>query len=104
MNAKHEQVPNPWSDDEKYIAALDEERRLFAWCLITYGGISAEQANKIAEERYEYEPPEDRYRGMIFHDTAWHWAMIYLFGERYWEARPEFAEPSQEYLAQAGKR
>jgi len=42
MNAKHEQVPNPWSDEEKYIAALDEERRLFAWCLATYGGMDIE--------------------------------------------------------------
>jgi hypothetical protein len=72
-----------WTDEEGYPQYLEAERHLFAWCLMRIGGFSEEAARYEALERYPYQPPEALYRGIIFHDEAWDWAMIRLFGHSY---------------------
>jgi|SRR5262245_12790916 len=81
-----------WSESE-YTCYLRGERERFAWVLRTYGDMSLEQAREAAIRRYPYEPPGTQFRGLIFHDEAWHWAMLFLHGEHYWSRHPELAKP-----------
>jgi hypothetical protein len=84
-----EGVDDVWDDEAEYTRYLDNERRLYALALADYGGIAPDQAEREALERYPYEPPGAPHRGLIFHDLAWHWAMIRLHGHGYWRRRPE---------------
>ena len=97
-----------WSDEAGYTRYLESERRLFAWCLVRFGGHSSQVAESKALERYPYESPTEPYRGIMFHNLAWDWAMIELFGDGYWQRRPELAtqwkEWRQEYEREAGMR
>jgi len=74
---------------------------MYAWCLMKYGAIPPDQARTQAESFYEYEPATDQYRGLVFHDEAWHWAMIRIFGEGYWNHRPELSDPCKGYQAES---
>ena len=94
-----EELKNPWEDEEDYRAYLTMEREVYAWCLVKYGHYSRSEALKESESFYEYEPPGE-YRGLVFHDEAWHWAMLKVFGESYWELRPDLESPSAEYEKQ----
>lgn len=93
----------PWSEAE-YTAHLRDERHLFAWCLIKYGAADPVEAQNTAEGRYPYEAANEPHRGLIFHDEAWHWAMLHLFGEGYWLAHPDFKSASQEYRVEASRQ
>lgn len=84
--------------EEEYIAYLGAERHLFAWALQHFGRICKETAEKEAHRIYPYEPESDEYRWLIFHDEAYHRAMLYLYGNEYWREFPQYATPSQEYL------
>lgn len=83
----------------EYLEYLREERSRYAWVLRTHGGVPASTAQEAAERRYPYEPPDAPYRGLIFHDEAWHWAMLELEGEDYTVRRPELVAPSEAYRA-----
>lgn len=72
-----------------YSQYLEAERHLFAWCLMRIGGFSASDANAEALIRYPWESPEDEYRELVFHRTAWTWAIIRIFGDEYREG-PDF--------------
>lgn len=85
-----------WSENE-YLEYLKHERHMFAWVLRSYGSYSPADADDAAVARYPYEEPNDL-RGLIFHDEAWHWAMLRIHGEAYWLANPQLEFPSQEYL------
>lgn len=87
-----EAVDDPWADEGEYARYLDNERRLYSLALVEHGGLSPEQASREALERYPYEPPATPYRGLIFHDLAWHWAMLRLHGHMYWVSRPELQQ------------
>lgn len=87
-----------WAEEE-YRACLEGERRAYAWVMRTYGGRSEEDARVAALEWYPYEPPGTPYRGLVFHDEAWHWAMLELKGQYYWAHHPELAAPPAEYRA-----
>ena len=87
-----------WSEAE-YAAYLEGERRRFAWTLREYGASSAREAQEAALTRYPYEPPDAPYRGLIFHDEAWHWAMLHIHGDQYWQSRPDLENPPPEYEA-----
>jgi hypothetical protein len=50
-------------------------------------------------ERYPYEASDAPYRGLVFHDVAWHWAMLKIHQDPYWLAHPELASPPAEYNA-----
>ena len=96
-----EQRQSPWKDEAEYMAALTHERHMFAWCLLTVGNASGSEAQSRAELRYPYESATKPYRGIIFHDLAWHYAMSELFGLGYHKARPELGRPSDAYWAES---
>jgi hypothetical protein len=87
-----------WSEHE-YVQYLQEERRRFAWVMQRYGGFDSTQAQASATQRYPFESSAAPHRGLVFHDEAWHWAMLEIYGEGYWIPRPELVEPSAEYEA-----
>ncbi|WP_431949943.1 hypothetical protein [Nocardia lijiangensis] len=84
-----------WSEDE-YVETLELERRRFAWVVQRYGGKTPAEAEAEAVEFYCYQGPGTPCRGLVFHDDAWHWAMLGIHG-LYWNTRPELARPSDEY-------
>ncbi|MDG4864443.1 hypothetical protein P8605_40490 [Streptomyces sp. T-3] len=87
-----------WSEAE-YVACLEGERRCYAWVMRQYGGMPPDRARAAALESYPYEPSTEPHRGLVFHDEAWHWAMLTLHGSGYWAAHPELADPPPEYRA-----
>ena len=94
--------PSSWNANEKeYADYLAHERHMFAWCLVTHGGFTHATALARAEQRYPYEAPTEPHRGLVFHDEAWHWAMLTLFGEQYWRSRPELQSPSADYRTES---
>jgi hypothetical protein len=92
---------NPWQDEEAYGSYLERERELFAWCLETYGSFDKKTAREEAEKFYYYESSDDESRGLVFHDEAWHWAMLGIFGNAYWKSHPELEKPSADYRMMA---
>ncbi|MEU9581123.1 hypothetical protein [Streptomyces chilikensis] len=85
-----------WSEAE-YLDCLRTERRGYAWAMRHHGGLTPAEAAAAALERYPYEPDDAPYRGLIFHDEAWHWAMLAIHGNRYVVEHPELVEPPPEY-------
>lgn len=87
-----------WSDDE-YVQYLQDERRRFAWVMQRYGSLNATQAEAAAVDRYPFEANDAPYRELVFHDQAWHWAMLKIHGDLYWIQHPELLKPPAEYRA-----
>lgn len=83
--------------EKEYRSKLEEQRHMYSWCLQNIGGHSKINADKKAEEFYKYEPVSDKHRNLVFHDDAWHWAMLYLKGEQYWLKNPELKSETKEY-------
>jgi hypothetical protein len=96
----HQEHTSPW-DEKEYGWYLDHERHMFAWCLVVYGGVSEMLARSQATEFYPFESATKPYRGLVFHDEAWHWAMLEVFGKHYWQARPELEHASADYRAES---
>jgi hypothetical protein len=91
---------NPWREHEvEYLAHLREERRRFAWVMRRYGGLTPPESWAAALDAYPYEPRDEPYRGLTFHDEAWHWAMLTIHGTSYPAELPELAGPPDEYRA-----
>lgn len=90
-----------WPDEQDYVEALAHERHLFAWTLVRYGGYPPLTAKAHAENAYPFEPRGTEGRGLVFHDEAWHWAMIMIHGTCYWHDRPELVTASPEYRREA---
>ncbi|WP_433341386.1 hypothetical protein [Streptomyces sp. CA-253872] len=88
-------------NEEEYRTYLGEERAAFAWVLEHHGSRTPAEAHAQALARYPYEPASAPYRELVFHDEAWHWAMLHLHGARYWHDRPELLHPPREYEHQA---
>ncbi|AZS88779.1 hypothetical protein ACIQKE_19050 [Streptomyces griseoviridis] len=87
-----------WNEAD-YLDCLVSERRCYAWVMRHHGGLTPEEARKAALECYPYEPAETPFRGLVFHDLAWHWAMVAIHGFRYGAEHPELADPSADYRA-----
>lgn len=104
INSMRSEPNNPWQNEAKYLQCLNEERKMYAWCLTKYGDYSPEKAHQEANEFYEYEPKEDEYRGLVFHDNAWHWAMLKIYGEQYWIKHPEMANETEEYIREESRQ
>lgn len=96
-------MANGWctAPEDEYLEYLEHERHMYAWCLTTYAGVAPSEAEREARDLYPYEPRTARYRGLIFHDLAWHHAMICLWGNGYWVARRELETPSESYAAES---
>lgn len=90
-------IKQKMSSEIEYKLQLEEQRHMYAWCLYNIGGYSLNEAKIKASEFYKYEPASEQHRGLIFHDDAWHWAMLFLKGEQYWIENPEFKNESLEY-------
>jgi hypothetical protein len=86
-----------YEDESEYLAQLAEERHLYKWCLMKYAVIDCDSAEKESIEFYPYEETEVHIRGLVFHDEAWHWAMLRVYGENYWVKNPGLEKPSIEY-------
>jgi hypothetical protein len=87
-----------WTETE-YLDYLLAERRAYAWVMEHHGGLAPAEASAAALEQYPYEPEGVPFRGLVFHDEAWHWAMLTIHGDRYTVEHPELAVPAPEYLA-----
>ena len=87
-----------WSAAE-YLDYLQSERRAYAWVMQHHGELASEEARKAALAHYPYESVEVSFRGLLFHDEAWHWAMRANHGEGYAVEHPELVHPSPGYLA-----
>ena len=87
-----------WNEAE-YLDYLQSERRGYAWVMQHHGGLSPEEAWEAALTHYPYESAEASFRGLIFHDEAWHWAMLSIHGDRYVVEHPELVRPSPDYLS-----
>jgi hypothetical protein len=87
-----------WNEEE-YVKNLRAERRRYAWVMQRHGGLTPAQAQAAALEHYPYEASDAPHRGLVFHDEAWHWAMLEIHNSLYWVEHPELAEPSAEYRA-----
>ncbi|MEU7314920.1 hypothetical protein [Streptomyces sp. NPDC007083] len=87
-----------WDEDE-YRDCLRSERRAYAWVMQHHGGLTPAEAEDAALEQYPYEPPDAPFRGLVFHDEAWHWAMLAIHGDRYVVEHPELVGPPHEYRA-----
>ncbi|NUR29941.1 MAG: hypothetical protein HOV83_29505 [Catenulispora sp.] len=88
----------PFADEDEYLAYLEGERSRYAWVLRTYGDASPAEAQAAAEQFYEYEPAGP-YRGLVFHNEAWHWAMLGIKGHGYVTHYPELVDPPADYRA-----
>ncbi|WP_331728314.1 hypothetical protein [Streptomyces sp. NBC_00158] len=87
------------SSEAKYLEYLLSERRAYAWVMRHHGGLAPEEAEEAASKWYEYRPPEETYRDLVFHEDPWHWAMVAIHGDWYMVDHPELAHPSPEYPA-----
>lgn len=85
-------------DEQEYLEQLKHERYMFCWCLMTYADMPVDVATAKAAAFYAYQPPGNPNRDIIFHDEAWHWAMLHIIGEQYWLSKPEYLTPSQQYI------
>ena len=70
---------------------------MYAWCLETIGGLSEADAGHEALDFYKYEDANKKFRDLVFHDEAWHWAMLKIFGDSYHLNFPEYELPSTAY-------
>jgi hypothetical protein len=89
------------ADELAYVASLEHERHMYAWCHVRYGGVAPDIAAALASNFYIYEPPDNDNRRLVFHDQAWHWAMLGILGDGYWRGHPERETASDEYRAEA---
>ncbi|WP_328792458.1 MULTISPECIES: hypothetical protein [unclassified Streptomyces] len=87
-----------WSEEE-YLDCLRSERRGYAWVMRHHGGLTHEDAWEAALTCYPHEPDGDPLRGLVFHDEAWHWAMLAVHGAGYVVERPDLVHPSPAYRA-----
>ncbi|GAB3173655.1 hypothetical protein GCM10027059_45070 [Myceligenerans halotolerans] len=87
-----------WGKAE-YADYLDGERHRYAWVMRRYGGLGQAEADAAALACYPYESDDVPFRELVFHDEAWHWAMLGLHGDQYWRQHPELAQPPAEYRA-----
>ncbi|GAA2016085.1 hypothetical protein GCM10009839_09410 [Catenulispora yoronensis] len=85
-----------WPDEDEYVRYLHSERAAYAWVMHKYGGLPPTEAKAAAEEFYYYEEP-GAYRGLVFHDEPWHWAMVTIKGSDYYTRHRELAHPPDEY-------
>lgn len=87
------------SEEQQYLQQLEHERYMFGWCLSTYAAIDVDIATAKAAAFYPYRAPDYPERELVFHDEAWHWAMLEIFGKQYWLDKPEYQLPSEQYIA-----
>jgi hypothetical protein len=83
--------------EDRYRRTLVQQRHMYAWCLQQYGGRSPAEAEAEALDSYPYEPASAPHRELIFHDEAWHWAMLRIHRGSYWLKSRALERPSEDY-------
>ncbi|MEM7333578.1 MAG: hypothetical protein AAF490_15925 [Chloroflexota bacterium] len=92
-----------YREEAEYIIYLLHERRLYAWCLITYGQMAVDESYREAGTLYRYYSIDEEDREDIFQEEAWHWAMLKLYGNEYARKFPQLAAPSYEYSQESDR-
>lgn len=87
------------SEEQQYLQQLEHERYMFSWCFMTYVAMPEDIAKAKAAAFYPYQAPDEPHRELVFHDEAWHWAMLEIVGKQYWLSKPEYQTPSAQYTA-----
>jgi hypothetical protein len=88
-------VNDPWIASEKIDGALFD-------VLIQQSADDPGEFQEVARNmvnRPRLASARTSFRGLAFHDLAWHWAMLRLKGEMYWQRHPDLAKPSAAYEA-----
>ena len=83
--------------EEDYLNQLQQQRHMFEWCLLNIGAYSRDEIASASDRLFSYKPESDEYRWLVFHEDAWHWAMLEIKGEGYWRRFPSLIDPSAEY-------
>lgn len=83
--------------EEEYLNQLKQQRHMFEWCLLNVGEYSRDKIKSVSNRLFSYKPESDEYRWLVFHEDAWHWAMLEIKGEGYWCKYPNLKDPSLEY-------
>ncbi|MCL6416272.1 hypothetical protein MIB92_11465 [Aestuariirhabdus sp. Z084] len=83
--------------EEEYLSQLKQQRHMFEWCLLNIGVYSQDEIESASKRLFSYKPESDEYRWLVFHDDAWHWAMLEIKGEGYWREYPNLKDESLEY-------
>ena len=83
--------------EAEYQVLLVQQGHMYEWCLKNIGNLSEKDARKEAKEFYKYEPVSEKLRWLVFHEDAWHWAMLKIKGENWWVDFPELKEANAEY-------
>ena len=79
-------MPSTETPVEDFTTEIEDSRHLFAWCLVHHGQVPEAQALEQARKRYPDQSPCREYEhALIFHDEPWHWAMLHMKGEGYWQ-------------------
>jgi hypothetical protein len=84
-------------EEKEYLQQLKQQRHMYEWCLKHIGDYPENKAVEDADRVFSYKPSSDKYRWLVFHDDAWHWVMLKLKGDQYWENFLELKSPSAEY-------
>ncbi|HSH96323.1 MAG TPA: hypothetical protein VK968_19405 [Roseimicrobium sp.] len=83
--------------DAEYVAILTQERHMYAWTLVTFGAFRTEDAESHALQHYPYDPVGQN-NPFLFHERAWHYAMIELHGSTFWTTKPEILHAPAAYF------
>ncbi|WP_280216306.1 hypothetical protein [Bacteroides fragilis] len=62
-------------------------------CIAKYGNISLEQAEQLVRNAKFLHQEINNVADVTYfsHERSFHWAMIILYGEKYWYAHPQYA-------------
>jgi hypothetical protein len=70
-------------------------------CLIRYGRLEKAEAQRLVDESGICEPQKEPGINMLFHETAYYWAMHLLYGREdpgsYWFHDPNLWPPPDDY-------
>ncbi len=89
--------------EREYLEQLNQQKHMYCWCLVNHGSMSSKEAQDEAEDFYPYQPETESYRWLVFHDDAWHWAMLKIHGEQYWQKKPKLLDPCSKYEQEMDK-
>ncbi len=90
-------INNSKLNNSYYSEQIRIEKHMYKWCLIKYGSLNHELADKQANDFYNFESEDNEYKYIVFHEEAWHWAMIKIHGENYWIVDPSLKSIPSEY-------
>lgn len=84
---------------EKWIFNYLTLYKIVVACVEKYGNKTKKEAKEIVDKSFIVtDPPKNIDRARYYaHEDEYHWAMILLHGEAYWESIPDSYPPDDEY-------